>query len=180
MRRFEISSELNASAEEVWEHATSPAGVNYEMSPWLRMTFPPDARSVTESWAPARTLFRSWLLVGGVLPLEYDDVAFVAVEPGRRFLERSVLLSQRVWEHERLIEPLAPSEPSDPAPAVAADHAPVRGCRVTDRLGFEPRIAALAAVYEAIFRQVFAHRHRRLRKRFGERRSVQAGAGRRR
>jgi hypothetical protein len=152
MRRFEISSELAAGAEEVWAHTTSPAGVNYEMAPWLRMTFPRDAGNLTETWAPGRTLFRSWLLVVGVLPLEYDDVAFVAVEPGRRFLERSVLLSQRVWEHERVVEPLGPL---------------ARGCRVTDRLGFEPRVAPLGAIYEGVFRQVFAHRHRRLRKRFG-------------
>jgi hypothetical protein len=155
MRRFEVSSDLAAAAEDVWAHATSPAGVNYEMAPWLRMTFPRDAGSLTDVWAPGRTLFRSWLLIGGVLPLEYDDVAFVAVEPGRRFLERSVLLSQRVWEHERVIEPLGP---------------PAGGCRITDRLGFAPRLPMLAAVYAAVFRGVFAHRHRRLRKRFGERR----------
>ena len=153
MRRFEITSELAAGAEEVWAHATSPAGVNYEMAPWLRMTFPRDVEVRTKAWTPGHTLFRSWLLVGGVLPLEYDDVAFVAVDPGRRFLERSTLLSQRVWEHERVVEPLGPSGDA---------------CRVTDRLGFEPRIASLGAVYEAVFRRVFAHRHRRLRKRFGE------------
>jgi len=126
--------------------------VNYEMAPWLRMTFPRDARRVTEAWAPGRTLFRSWLLVARVLPLEYDDVSFAAVEPGRRFLERSVLLSQRVWEHERSLVPLGSSS---------------RGCRVTDRLAFEPRISLLAGVYEGIFRRVFKHRHRRLRRRFG-------------
>jgi len=152
MRGFEISTELAAGPEEVWQHATSPAGVNYEMAPWLRMTFPRDARVLTAAWAPGRTLFRSWLLVGRILPLEYDDVSFAAVEPGRRFLERSVLLSQRVWAHERIVEPLG---------------SPSRGCRVTDRLAFEPRIAWLGAVYEAIFRGVFAHRHRRLRRRFG-------------
>jgi ligand-binding SRPBCC domain-containing protein len=157
MRRFEIASELDAGAEEVWAHATSPAGVNYEMAPWLRMTFPRDAGNLTEVWAPGRTLFRSWLLAGGVLPVEYDDIAFAAVEPGRRFLERSVLLSQRVWEHERVVEPLG---------------APGGGCRVTDRLGFEPRIARLEALYEAVFRRMFAHRHRRLRKRFGAGRAV--------
>jgi ligand-binding SRPBCC domain-containing protein len=157
MRRFEVSSELDASIEEVWAHATSPTGVNYEMAPWLRMTFPRNTRDLTEAWEPGRTLFRSWLLLGGVLPLEYDDVAFAAVEPPRRFQECSVLLSQRRWEHERLVEPVAP------------DRRGARKCRVTDRLAFEPRIAVLGAIYEAIFREVFAHRHRRLRKRFGKR-----------
>jgi len=147
-----MSSALAASPAEVWAHATSPKGVNYEMAPLLRMTFPRDAGDLTSSWSPGRTLFRSWLLVGRVLPLDYDDVSFAEIEPGRRFLERSVLLSQRVWEHERIIEPLT---------ALGG------GCRVVDRLGFQPRIAVLGALYEPVFRFVFAHRHRRLRKRFG-------------
>lgn len=157
MRWFEISSDLDATAADVWAHATSPGGVNFEMWPLLRMTFPRDTQNLAESWTPGRRLFRSWMLLGGLLPLEYDDIAFAAVEPGRRFHERSVLLSQRVWEHERVIEPLAPG----------AHGATARGCRLTDRVGFEPRIAPLGAVYEAIFRRIFAHRHRRLRKRFG-------------
>jgi hypothetical protein len=162
MRRFEISSELHADTGEVWAHAISPAGVNYEMSPWLRMTFPPGVGDLTARWTPGVTLFRSWLLFGGVLPLDYDDVAFLVVEPGRRFHERSVLLSQRVWDHERVIEPLGRE-----SALVAA-----RACRVTDRLGFEPRLAVLGPLYEVIFRRVFEHRHRRLRKRFGMRRTA--------
>jgi hypothetical protein len=147
---FSIVSELSASAEAVWSHAISPAGVNDEMFPLLRMTFPRDFGDFLATWRPNQTLFRSWLLVGGVLPIEYDDIAFAEVEPGRRFLERSVLLSQRVWEHERAVEPR-----------------PGGGCRVTDRVAFEPRLRALAPLYEKAFRFVFAHRHRRLRKRFG-------------
>jgi len=168
LRRFEVSSELDASPGEVWTHATSPAGVNYEMAPWLRMTFPRTTRDLTEGWAPERTLFRSWLLLGRVLPLEYDDVSFVAVEPGRRFHERSVLLSQYLWEHERLIEP------------IGASAGATQACRITDRLCFEPRIAALGPIYEGIFRKVFAHRHRRLRKCFGKRRLTYGQEGRER
>ena len=38
--RVERTSELDADAERVWAHATSMAGVNAELRPWLRMTTP--------------------------------------------------------------------------------------------------------------------------------------------
>jgi hypothetical protein len=54
------------------------------------------------------------------------------------------MLSQRRWVHERTLE------------AVPG------GCRVTDRIGFEPRLPAAARVFLRVFRLFFAHRHRRL------------------
>ncbi len=87
--------------------------------------------------------------MGGILPVDYDDVTFVEVEPGRRFLERSTLLTQRVWEHERTIEPVP------------------GGSRLTDRVRFEPRIQALAPLYAPVFQAVFRLRHRNLRRLFG-------------
>lgn len=149
LREFEVTSELRASPEAVWQHAISPSGVNREFWPLLRMTFPPNVSDLTAAWQPGQRLFRSWLLLGGVLPVEYDDLALVAVEPGRRFLERSSLLTQRVWEHERIISPM------------------VGGCRLTDRLRFMPRLPCLGLVFALIFRAVFHLRHRNLRRKFG-------------
>jgi hypothetical protein len=146
---LEISSGLAASADVVWRRAVSPAGVNGELWPLVRMTFPSDVGDFTASWRPGEKLFRSWLLLGGVIPVEYDDLALIAVEPGRRFLERSSLLSQRVWEHERVIEPTQ------------------HGCRLTDRLRFEPRVPWLGAFHAFTFRLVFQLRHRNLRREFG-------------
>ena len=149
MPGFEIVSDLAADAAAVWRHAVSPAGINRELRPILRMTFPPGVTDVVASWRPGAPPVRSWMLLGGVLPVEYDDLSFAAVEPGRRFLERSVLLSQRVWEHERLIEPTA------------------GGCRVTDRLRFESRVALTAPISAAVVGAVFRLRHRNLRRLFG-------------
>lgn len=132
------SSELRAPADVVWRHAISPQGVNREFRPWLRMTFPANAGDFTETWQPGQRLFRSWILLFGVLPVEYDDLAFAEIEPGRRFLERSTMLTQRVWEHERIVEPTP------------------GGCRVTDRVRFVPRLGALLPVYEAVFTTAFA------------------------
>jgi hypothetical protein len=147
---FIVSSNLAAEPEVLWRHAVSPSGVNRELRPLLRMTFPSGIGDLTASWQPGERLFRSWLLLACVVPVEYDDVVFEEVEPGRRFLERSALLTQRVWEHERIIEPVS------------------RGCRVTDRVRFVPRLPWLAALYGSVFKAVFRWRHRNLRKRFGE------------
>lgn len=154
MRGFSFSSSLPATAEAVWAHAMSPKGINRELSPLVRMTFPAGTKNLqqdfTERWQAGEWLFRSWILLGGVLPLDYDDITLIEVEPGRRFLERSTMLSQRMWQHERTIEP--------------TDF----GCRVTDSVMFEPRFAMLGPVYSPIFKMAFRLRHRNLRRVFGE------------
>lgn len=128
----------------------SPAGVNAEFRPLLRMTFPEGVTDLTASGASRDRLFRSWLLLGGIVPVEYDDVVFEEVEPGHRFLERSSLLTQRVWQHERLVDPVP------------------HGSRLTDRIAFAPRIPGLGPLFGALFQTVFRWRHRNLRRIFGE------------
>ena len=98
-------------------------------------------------------LGRSWILLGGLLPVDYDDLCLAELEPGRRFLERSSTLAFRVWQHERVVEPEGAGS-----------------CRVTDALGFELR-AAIAWIpgaerlAAAIVGALFRHRHRRLARR---------------
>ena len=106
MGDFVVSSMLSTPPDVLWRHAVSPAGVNREFRPLLRMTFPADISDFTAAWQPGERLFRSWLLLGGLLPIEYDDLTLAEVEPGRRFLERSSMFLQRVWEHERVVEPI--------------------------------------------------------------------------
>lgn len=133
----------------LWRHVVSPSGVNAELRPLLRMTFPSDMNDLTAAWQPGKRQFRSWLLLAYALPVDYDDLVLEEVDAGRRFLERSTLLSQHVWEHERLIEPI------------------VGGSRITDRVRFVPRLAWLSFVYRLIFTAVFRLRHRNLRNLFG-------------
>ncbi|MBK7978285.1 MAG: hypothetical protein IPK07_35240 [Deltaproteobacteria bacterium] len=148
--RFEISSRLAADSARLWQHASSLEGVNRELMPLCRMTFPAHARTLTEATVPlGQRLFRSWILLGGVLPVDYDDLVLVELETGRRFLERSTLASQRVWEHERTLVPMA------------------GGVEVTDRLRFEPRMAWMLGASRVVVRALFTHRHRRLRAMFG-------------
>jgi ligand-binding SRPBCC domain-containing protein len=146
MQHVSITSRLPAPAEAVWARVTTFEGVNDELRPVMRMTAPAHVRELSEDTVVlGERLFRSWILLLGLLPVDYDDITLVELEPGRRFLERSPMLSMRSWQHERVVEPDGD------------------GCTVTDRLEFEPRLPLPAA---PVVRALFRHRHRRLRRRF--------------
>jgi hypothetical protein len=157
------SSTVPMPAAQAWARAMTPEGINYELAPWLRMTIPRGLRGRTLDDAAIAELGqgplgRSWILLFGVLPVDYDDLAIAELEPGRRFLERSQTLAFGVWQHEREVEPHGPAS-----------------CRVSDRLGFElraplARVPGVAALARAIVGALFSHRHRRLQ-RFARRRA---------
>ena len=81
-------SVLYEQPQEVWERVSTFAGVNDEFGSLLRMSAPAGAR-IDATVPIGRRWFRSRLLLFGVLPVEYDDLVFTAIEPGRRFHERS-------------------------------------------------------------------------------------------
>ena len=150
MRQVVRTSGLPATAEDVWARAVSEEGINDELRPILRMTMPPALRGRTIDDVPVgEPLGRSWILLFGLIPVDYDDLSLAERGPGFRFHERSTMLSMSMWQHERTVEP-------------SGD-----GCRLTDRLTFElrrplrfmPGSDRLAA---AIVARLFAHRHRRL------------------
>jgi ligand-binding SRPBCC domain-containing protein len=145
-----VSSRLNASPAAVWDRVISPEGINDEMRPYLRMTLPPGVERLDpESVEIGVPIGRSWILLFGLLPFDYDDVCLARLEPGRSFLERSKMLSQRSWEHERTIEPTP------------------EGCLVTDRVSWQPRLGLPARPLRPVIGWFFRHRHKRLRLHFG-------------
>ena len=147
---FEFASRLAAPPAQVWTHATSMRGVNRELFPLARMTHPRGLTVLDPATVPiGQRAFRSWILAFGLVPIDYDDLTFIELEPGRRFLERSPMLTQREWQHERVIEP-APD-----------------GSLVTDRLRFVPRVGVLGPLFLAVFRLAFRVRHWQLRRIFG-------------
>jgi ligand-binding SRPBCC domain-containing protein len=148
----ERASTLRASASEVWRHATSIAGVNAEMGPWLRMTAPPDVRDLSlddPRVVLGEALFASRVLLLGVVPVDRMRVTLVELERGRRFVEQSPMLGIPYWRHERTVDELA------------------GGCRIRDHLTFEPPIAVAGPVFRGLIDAFFAHRHRRLAQLFG-------------
>ncbi len=151
MNSVEQSSVVRAAADDVWARAVTEAGINDELRPILRMTMPPGLRGKTVGTVEVGVpLGRSWILLGRLIPVDYDDLCLVELERGRRFLERSQTLIFSTWQHERVI-----------------DAAGEGTCTVSDRLGFELKrpLAALpgaARLATAIVRLLFRHRHRRL------------------
>lgn len=150
MAEIHVASRLAARPDEVWARVTTPAGVNDEMRPYLRMTLPRGVESLdVETVELGKPLGRSWILLFGLLPFDYDDLCLVRLDPGRGFLERSTMLSQRLWEHERTLE------------AVEG------GCEIADRVRWEPRLGLPGAPLRPAIGWFFRHRHKRLRRRFG-------------
>jgi ligand-binding SRPBCC domain-containing protein len=147
--RFEISSRLAAPAEVVWAHCADMRGVCEELAPWFRMTFPPEARML-DGASTGERLFRSWLLLFGIFPMEYDDLTFVDIAPGRGFVERSEMGTQRVWQHERRLEPVGESTV------------------VTDVLEWTGRFPGAGELFSVVVPRLFRWRHRRLRRKFGD------------
>lgn len=150
MLEISRTTSLNASAEEVWTYVTTSAGVNYEFWPVMRMTFSRAFRGQSLSDLPlGKKVGRSWLLLFGFLPIDYDDLTIAEVGPGFRFLERSSMMTMP-WQHERRIV----DEGS--------------GCRVTDTLTFQARrpLHRAEPVFGWVVSFLFKHRHRRLERKF--------------
>ncbi len=150
MHSYRIFSDLAATPEAVWRHATSMDGVNGELMPLLRMTIPTGLKGARLDDLPVgQPVGRSWLLLLGLIPVDFDHLTIARRGPELRFLERSTMLTQSRWEHERAVE--------------AVDG----GCRLTDRLQWHGRIPGLGALYRLAVPILFRHRHRQLRRRFG-------------
>jgi hypothetical protein len=152
MRRraeLRVASSLRAEPAAVWERAMSAEGINAELGPLLRMTVPRGLESLDLHALEPGSLGRSWVLLFGLLPVDYDDIGLERIEPGRGFLERSTMLSQRLWEHERTIEPGG------------------EGTVIVDRLVWEPRLPLPGRLLRPLVMAVFRHRHRQLQRHFG-------------
>ncbi len=146
-----VASRVSAPREEVWQRVTTPEGVNGELMPIVRMTLPRGVKRLDlDSVAVGKPIGRCWILLFGLVPIDWDDLVLERLDPPNGFLERSSMLSMRTWEHERRLEPT-----------------PDGGCVVRDRVRFEPRLPVPARALLPLYKTVFRHRHRRLRRHFG-------------
>ena len=137
----------------MWSRVTTAEGVNAELMPLVRMTVPRGREDFSISDVSDGTrLGRSWLLLFGLFPFDYDDIYVERLDPGRSFQERSTMMSQRRWEHDRVVEPDGEG-----------------GCVVSDTVRFEPRLPGIAPLLRPVILAFFRRRHRRLRRHFGGR-----------
>ena len=120
-----VASRLDAPPQAVWERIATEAGINDEMRPIMRMRFPGAhaQASIPRRSSSARRSGAAGCCCSACVPFEYDELTLVRLEPGRGFHERSRMLSQRLWEHERTLEPSGAG-----------------GCLITDRVLWEPRL----------------------------------------
>ncbi len=151
-----VRSAVAAPRERVWAHATSFAGVNLELGPFLSMSHPPGGDVLTPELATGAPLFRSWLRLFGVLPIEWDRIGFAAIEPGRGFSERSTMALLAPWHHDRALADIA------------------GGTAIEDSLAFRPRLPGTGGIARAIVTALFRHRHRRLARLFGPARAIES------
>lgn len=129
----------------------TPGGVNDELRPWLSMTLPKALHEANLEDVPLNTsLGRSWILLFGFVPFEFDHISLKERGP-RRFVESSTMLTQRTWRHEREV--------------ISAQG----GCWVRDRLGWTPRAPGFGLLASIVIPKLFQHRHRRLIRRYGGR-----------
>ena len=143
-----FESTLAASPEKVWAWITSFDGISKEMAPILQMSTPKGMRNIASiPFEPGVPMFRSWIRLGGILPIDFSDLTLLSLTPGEAFVEQSRMGSMRLWRHERCIS-LHGS-----------------GCRITDTLTIEPRFGGRLAVGFA--KKLFSHRHNMLKKHLG-------------
>jgi ligand-binding SRPBCC domain-containing protein len=145
---FDLTTRLSRPAGEVWAAVTTPAGVNAELAPFVRMTFPRGAMADLASAPRDEPLFACWLLAFGLVP--FDRHVLVMHEIGERhFVETSHSVLQKLWRHERYVTPVG------------------EGCSVRDVVTVEPRLGLAGPVARALAAAVFRHRHRRLKALYG-------------
>ncbi|MEI8376843.1 MAG: hypothetical protein WCJ35_28855 [Planctomycetota bacterium] len=149
-KTFSQCSQLRASVKDVWAHVGTFTGVNRELWPFARMTFPESLNKITPENIPlGQPAFRAWILLFGFIPVDYDDFTLLELKPGQGFCESSRLFTMLLWKHRRTITPTS------------------TGCELLDELTYIPRWHWMGTFLGWVYRQVFAMRHRKLRRIFG-------------
>lgn len=124
--------------------------VNSELMPLVRMTVPDKWRVKPICQWPANChLFDSWILLFGFIPVDKHSICFDIIEEDVGFSEASTSFANHSWKHRRDVA----ETPT--------------GCRVTDTVEFEPRLALVGPIAKVLYRLIFAHRHRHLGARYG-------------
>lgn len=151
--RITFESTVPATPLELWNWSTSVQGIGTEMAPILKLHSREGSIDVPQNQdSLGKVLGKCTFLLFGILPIDQSKLTFVEVEPGRRYVEQSPLLSMKRWRHERIIAP------------------GIDGTSVIDKLDFTPRFFGGFAKW--FISRLWKHRHAVLRRQFQERRSA--------
>ncbi len=144
-----MHSELAVTPREFWA-SMSMKTMNWELRPLVRMTAPVAWQDCgIDQWETERVLFKSWILLFGILPVDRHAFRLRRVDRESGFLESSSSWLNRAWIHERTTVPSG------------------TGCTVIDRVSVVGRFPLFTAFLMPIYKRVFRHRHNRLRQRYG-------------
>ena len=119
-------------------------GISREMTPYLHMSLPRGITNLSSiPFQSGQRMFRSWILLFRIIPIDYSDVTLLSLEEDVSFVEQSHN-TKRSWRHARNTTP-------------AGD-----GCVLTDQLTFKPRAAGWLVC--KVVRVFFRHWHRMLQR----------------
>ena len=149
---IERQSIVDAPVDQVWDRVVTPEGINDELWPWMTMSMPRGAESLTVDTVPVGApIGRAWMRLFGVLPFDYDHLYIAELDRGRGFDEQSTMMTMRRWRHQRTVTPDGDAKTI-----------------VRDRITFQLRapLRPATSVVAAGLRALFGHRHRRLQRHF--------------
>lgn len=148
---IKVSSLLEDSRRSIWDAISSFEGINKEFVPLMTMTCPDPSLRMTADLVTDKPLFRSWILLFGLIPIDYDLIRLQEVEVYHGFKERSTMGFMSEWHHDRTL----------------IDATSSNGTVVTDTLSFTPRIPFTGVILMFIVKQLFLLRHSNLTAKFG-------------
>ena len=146
---FETSSFIpGVTRDEVWAAIGSWDGVNHELGPLLKMSYPKNYANLESIPADGKSYFTAGISLFGIVPVDRHKFSFVGLDAPNFFDERSSNFNMTSWSHKRSL--------------VERDG----GVEVIDQCSFTPRFSLMGGVLRALFAWVFKRRHQRLRQRF--------------
>ncbi|MDJ0920896.1 MAG: hypothetical protein QNI84_07195 [Henriciella sp.] len=147
--QFQQSSFIpNVSRDEVWQQVGSWEGVNYELGPVFRMSYPNAYAQLADIPADGKSYFSAGVRLFGLVPVDQHKFSFTGFDAPNSFDERSSNFNMTLWTHRRTL--------------IERDG----GVEITDTCSFVPRLPFMGGVLKSIFAWVFKRRHQRLIRHF--------------
>jgi hypothetical protein len=86
-----VRTTVVSPADTVWLHASSMNGVNAELGPWVRMTYPPHLADLGRAPHGPRdgVAFDSWILALGIVPFDRHSFRLIEVKAAGAAADRS-------------------------------------------------------------------------------------------
>lgn len=150
MPKFEMETSLPVSPDKLSADLLFMSGVNYELSPILKMSAPQkwEVEPISK-WPVNSDIFSSTILLFGFLPIDLHRFNFLSVN-GMGFKEASSSLLNKLWSHERTISTSG------------------SGSKIKDVVHYKSKLGFLGNLFKPVYQAIFAHRHKRLKLKYDE------------